>query len=107
MDSPEFIVSEYSKIISIIVISVYILSSIVHYLIVPKQNRKRILEDNLYLYLFGIHRLIFYIVSSGDWFRLTRVNYTLVMNTWSMAINMQLFFYLVYNTCIRINNARK
>ena len=59
-----------------------------------KNMRRIILNNNLYLYLYAMHRLLFYVVSYGSWFSYIS-GYSTWMNSWSMAINFQLFFSLI------------
>jgi len=88
------IITEIFKIILIMLITIYLIISIIFYLISNKNMRRTILNNNLYLYLFAMHRLLFYIVSYGGWFNYIS-EYPVWMNSWSMAINLQLFFSLI------------
>ena len=87
-------ITEIFKIVLITLIIIYLIISIILYSTSNKNMRRIILNNNLYLYLYAMHRLLFYIVSYGRWFSYIS-EYPVWMNSWSMAINLQLFFSLI------------
>jgi len=87
-------ITTLAKIINIIVISIYLFLLVIAYLKYDKKLIIIIFNNNLYIYLFAAHRLVFYIVACiGLFSHLT--NYTMWMNMWSVGINLQLFFSLI------------
>jgi len=96
MENEVFVVETVSlltEIISVLAILIYLSASIAVMRKSTARLRAIIYKNNLYMYMFATHRLIFYGVAISGCFTWVEY-YPIWMNIWSMAISLQLFFSL-------------